>query len=48
MTFHKTLKLTALGLGITSIALTGCKGKDGNNGVDAKGDKTTLPTEPLK
>lgn len=40
MTVQKTLKLTALGLGMASIALTGCKGKDGGNGVDGKNGTT--------
>ena len=36
MTFQKSLKLTALGLGIASIALTGCNNKsnDGKNGAN--------------
>lgn len=36
MTVQKTLKLTALGLGMASIALTGCKGKDGDNGANGR------------
>lgn len=54
MTVQKTLKLTALSLGIASIALTGCnKGSDGKNGSDGKSGKagginpitaTPLPT----
>ncbi|WP_158996816.1 hypothetical protein [Pigmentibacter ruber] len=43
MTVQKTLKLTALGLGMASIALTGCKGKDGGNGVDGK-NGTIIPS----
>ena len=41
MTFQKSLKLTALGLGIASIALTGCKNNsnDGTNGINGKDGK---------
>lgn len=57
MTVQKTLKLTALSLGIASIALTGCKGKDGDKGVDGKSKivngageiaKDPITGEPIK
>ncbi|KAB8039777.1 hypothetical protein GCL60_05805 [Silvanigrella paludirubra] len=50
MTFQKSLKLTALGLGIASIALTGCKknsndGTNGSNGLNGKDGSVTTPTK---
>ena len=55
MTFKKSLKLTALGLGVVTIALTGCKnksndgvaGKDGKDGIVGKDGKQVTDTNGI-